>query len=229
MKEYEGYGTAFEEHRVHTFNLEAGKTYYLWGENYKTQIYSIKYTYEKEVELEEYTASVKKGSNLVKGTNYGDDVVNITVLEESVTEKNGEGIYYKSSEKATIDGTEYSGAFVGQANPTTADGGKLEEGKNIVPGLGTAYKFTVTQSTTLKIAAKFGSTNNKAYYFVTVDKDGNSSFVGGSNDIKTANTVLTFQLEPDNTYYYYVAGSKATVYDITYTYMRGKAGRTSPC
>ena len=224
LKEYEGYGNPdglFTDHRVHTFNLEAGKTYYLWGENYKAQIYSISYTYEKEAELEEYTASVKKGSNLVKGTNYGDDVVNITVLEETVSADKGEGIQYNSNDKATIDGIEYEGAFAGQDNPKTTDNKNMDGSKGIiVPEKGTAYKFTVTQSTTLKIAAKFGSSNNKAYYFVSVDKEGNSSVV--ESGTKTENTVFTFQLEPGNTYYYYVAGSKATVYDITYTYMREK-------
>ncbi len=198
-----------QDNTVFTFLLEPGNTYYYYVAGSKATVYDISYSYEKEVELEEYTASVAKGNNLAIDTNHGDEVVNITVLEE---------LTYSSKESATIDGKDYAGAFTGTNNPKYADGHK--EGG--VPASGTAYKFTVTQQTTLKIAAKFTSSNNKKYYFVTVDKDGNTSFVGGPNDIKTANTVFTFQLEPGNTYYYYVAGSKATVYDITYTYMREK-------
>ena len=160
-----------------------------------------------------YTSSVAKGSNLAVGTNHGDDVVNITVLEE---------LTYKPGESANINGKDYAGAFTGTNNP------KFENGDGSAPISGTAYKFTVTQQTTLTIAAKFGSTNNKKYYFVTVDESGNSSFVGGESDIKTENTLFTFQLEPGNTYYYYVAGSKATVYDISYTYMREKQDGLPP-
>ena len=195
------------ENMVFTFQLEPGNIYYYYVAGSKATVYDISYSYEKKVELEEYTASVAKGNDLAAGTNYGDDVVNITVLGE---------ITYKSSEKATIDEKDYVGAFVGKANP------KYENGEGSAATEGTAYKITVTHQTTLTIAAKFGSTNDKKYYFVTVDENGNTSFVGGPSDIKTENTVFTFELEPGNTYYYYVAGSKATVYDITYTYMREK-------
>ncbi len=201
------------ENTLFTFQLEPGNTYYFYVAGSKVTVYDISYSYDKEVEMEEYTASVAKGSNLAVDTNYGDEVVNITVLEE---------LTYKSGESASINGKDYAGAFTGTNNP------KLENGDGSAPVSGTAYKFTVTQQTTLTIAAKFGSTNNKKYFFVTVDENGNSSFVGGASDIKTENTLFTFQLEPGNTYYYYVAGSKATVYDISYTYMREKQNGLPP-
>lgn len=48
LEEYEGYGVLFTKHQTHTFTVEAGKTYYLWAENAKAQIYAISYTYEGE-------------------------------------------------------------------------------------------------------------------------------------------------------------------------------------
>ena len=191
-----------------TFQLKPGNTYYYYVAGSKATVYDISYSYEKEVEMEEYTASIPK-TNLAAGTNYGDDVVDITVLGD---------ITYKTVDSVTIGDKEYTGTFGGKDNPKYAEGQK--EGG--IPASGTAYKFTVTQEATLNIVAQFKSDNTKKYYFVTVDESGTSSFVGGDDDVKKENTVFTFKLEPGNTYYYYVAGSKATVYDITYTYMREK-------
>lgn len=206
LKEYEGYGTEFTAHKTHTFNLEEGKTYYLWTENVKGQIYDITYTYEKDAEppvmiTREETVNVLEGLN--KGTDYGKSgVIEITVSHNM---KNPGGKTYiqayKDDDSSTINGKlELNDDGTVKTKEGLIEVRALEEGCTI----------------TFDIKAASG----KIVHFYHVEGTGlvEDSLTG----VDAADAPYTFDLEKDVTYYFYVAGSKMSLEGLSYTYQEEK-------
>ena len=151
--------------------------------------------FSSKAQAKTVTASIDLSKGLKAGTVYGDEsIVKLEVLADMPV-KEGSG--------ATVEGVKYD-AFIQQpsANP--------KPDKGAVPTGGAAFKMTAVTDSKITFVTKAAS--NKTMYFVeasaseqTISEDA----TGGSH---------TYSMTAGKTYYFYVSGSKAAVYGITYSY-----------
>ncbi len=142
---------------------------------------------------------VDLSNGLKAGTEYGDDILTFTVLEDMA----------KKSGSITVDGKNYTGGVQGSNNPKNADDKNISA-TVLIPTKGSAFKINALKDA--KITFILGKADNKTYYFV---KDN-----GGSGELLKSGAVPTgaydLDLEQGNTYYFCVAGSKIYTYDISW-------------
>ena len=142
------------------------------------------------------TASIDLSKGLKAGTVYGDEsIVKLEVLADMPV-KEGSG--------ATVEDVKYD-AFIQQptANPKPNNGA--------VPTEGAAFKMTAVTDSKITFVTKAAS--GKKMYFVESSQKPEEAIcedaTGGSH---------TYSMTAGKTYYFYVSGSKAAVYGITYSY-----------
>ena len=141
------------------------------------------------------TASIDLSKGLKAGTVYGDEsIVKLEVLIDMPV-KEGSG--------ATVEGVKYD-AFIQQpsANPKPNNGA--------VPTEGAAFKMTAVTDSKITFVTKAAS--GKKMYFV----EASASEQTISEDATEGSH--TYSMTAGKTYYFYVSGSKACVYGITYSY-----------
>ena len=151
--------------------------------------------FSSKAQAKTVTASIDLSKGLKAGTVYGDEsIVKLEVLVDMPV-KEGSG--------ATVEGVKYD-AFIQQpsANPKPNNGA--------VPTEGAAFKMTAVTDSKITFVTKAAS--GKKMYFVeasaseqTISEDA----TGGSH---------TYSMTAGKTYYFYVSGSKACVYGISYSY-----------
>lgn len=166
-------------------------------------------------------ASSKKFSstsdNLTAGTPYGDNILKFSVLEN---------MSYKTNSASSYKGTSYAGPVVGTTNPyvgisDTPDEKGEYKGINPsdtdgwIPDRGAAFKIeTILPSTITFVIAKAGTeTSRKTYYFIKDDGSKGEKLDSGLVPLD-ATSECTIDLDAGQTYYFYVAGSKVSVYEI---------------
>ena len=141
------------------------------------------------------TASIDLSKGLTAGTVYGDEsIVKLEVLADMPV-KEGSG--------ATVEGVKYD-AFIQQpkANPKPNNGA--------VPTEGAAFKMTAVTDSKITFVTKAAS--GKKMYFVEAsasEQTISEEATEGSH---------TYSMSSGKTYYFYVSGSKACVYGISYSY-----------
>ena len=141
------------------------------------------------------TASIDLSKGLKAGTVYGDEsIVKLEVLADMPV-KEGSG--------ATVEGVKYD-AFIQQptANPKPNNGA--------VPTEGAAFKMTAVTDSKITFVTKAAS--GKKMYFV----EASASEQTISEDATEGSH--TYSMTAGKTYYFYVSGSKACVYGISYSY-----------
>ena len=141
------------------------------------------------------TASIDLSKGLKAGTVYGDEsIVKLEVLIDMPV-KEGSG--------ATVEGVKYD-AFIQQpkVNPKPNNGA--------VPTEGAAFKMTAVADSKITFVTKAAS--GKKMYFV----EASASEQTISEDATEGSH--TYSMTAGKTYYFYVSGSKACVYGISYSY-----------
>ena len=141
------------------------------------------------------TASIDLSKGLKAGTVYGDEsIVKLEVLIDMPV-KEGSG--------ATVEGVKYD-AFIQQpkVNPKPNNGA--------VPTEGAAFKMTAVTDSKITFVTKAAS--GKKMYFV----EASASEQTISEDATEGSH--TYSMTAGKTYYFYVSGSKACVYGISYSY-----------
>ncbi len=142
------------------------------------------------------TASIDLSKGLKAGTVYGDEsIVKLEVLADMPV-KEGSG--------ATVEGVKYD-AFIQQptANPKPNNGA--------VPTEGAAFKMTAVTDSKITFVTKAAS--GKKMYFVESSQKPEEAIC---EDATVGSH--TYSMTAGKTYYFYVSGSKACVYGITYSY-----------
>ena len=151
--------------------------------------------FSSKAQAKTVTASIDLSKGLKAGTVYGDEsIVKLEVLADMPV-KEGSG--------ATVEGVKYD-AFIQQpsANP--------KPDKGAVPTGGAAFKMTAVTDSKITFVTKAAS--NKTMYFV----EASASEQTISEDATEGSH--TYSMTAGKTYYFYVSGSKAAVYGITYSY-----------
>lgn len=142
------------------------------------------------------TNSVDLSEGLKKGQTYGNtNVCGVEVLADM-------GVKDLKSSPAKVDGVEYTCAVQGSSNVTLADG---------IPTDGAAFKLTPKVDSSVTFVLK--KADNKAYHFVEA--------TGEEAEVTAATTPtgsLKFNMKAGKTYYFYLSGSKAYVYDILFSH-----------
>ena len=159
----------------------------------ETETSEIETTEESGDNMAEATGSVDISKGLKKDTKYGDDIVTFTVLCD---------LPYNSENSYITGGTD--------DNPRSEDG-KNVSSTNLIPATGTAFKIVAVKDA--KITFTLVKAETKYYFFV---RDNG----GAGEQIKSAKVLkdddYTFDMLKGNTYYFYVAGSKARVKGISW-------------
>ena len=151
--------------------------------------------FSSKAQAKTVTASIDLSKGLKAGTVYGDDsIVKLEVLADMPV-KEGSG--------ATVEGVKYD-AFIQQptANPKPNNGA--------VPTEGAAFKMTAVTDSKITFVTKAAS--GKKMYFV----EASASEQTISEDATEGSH--TYSMTAGKTYYFYVSGSKACVYGISYSY-----------
>ena len=151
--------------------------------------------FSSKAQAKTVTASIDISKGLEAGKVYGDDsIVKLEVLVDMPV-KEGSG--------ATVEGVKYD-AFIQQpsANPKPNNGA--------VPTEGAAFKMTAVTDSKITFVTKAAS--GKKMYFV----EASASEQTISEDATEGSH--TYSMTAGKTYYFYVSGSKACVYGITYSY-----------
>ena len=151
--------------------------------------------FSSKAQAKTVTASIDLSKGLKAGTVYGDEsIVKLEVLVDMPV-KEGSG--------ATVEGVKYD-AFIQQpsANPKPNNGA--------VPTEGAAFKMTAVTDSKITFVTKAAS--GKKMYFV----EASASEQTISEDATEGSH--TYSMTAGKTYYFYVSGSKACVYGITYSY-----------
>ena len=151
--------------------------------------------FSSKAQAKTVTASIDLFKGLKAGTVYGDEsIVKLEVLVDMPV-KEGSG--------ATVEGVKYD-AFIQQpsANPKPNNGA--------VPTEGAAFKMTAVTDSKITFVTKAAS--GKKMYFV----EASASEQTISEDATEGSH--TYSMTAGKTYYFYVSGSKACVYGITYSY-----------
>ncbi len=142
------------------------------------------------------TASIDLSKGLKAGTVYGDEsIVKLEVLIDMPV-KEGSG--------ATVEGVKYD-AFIQQpkANPKPNNGA--------VPTEGAAFKMTAVTDSKITFVTKAAS--GKKMYFVESSQKPEEAICEEATEGSH-----TYSMSAGKTYYFYVSGSKACVYGISYSY-----------
>ena len=142
------------------------------------------------------TASIDLSKGLTAGTVYGDEsIVKLEVLADMPV-KEGSG--------ATVEGVKYD-AFIQQpkANPKPNNGA--------VPTEGAAFKMTAVADSKITFVTKAAS--GKKMYFVESSQKPEEAICEEATEGSH-----TYSMSAGKTYYFYVSGSKACVYGISYSY-----------
>ena len=151
--------------------------------------------FSSKAQAKTVTASIDISKGLEAGKVYGDDsIVKLEVLADMPV-KEGSG--------ATVEGVKYD-AFIQQpkANPKPNNGA--------VPTEGAAFKMTAVTDSKITFVTKAAS--GKTMYFVEAsasEQTISEEATEGSH---------TYSMSAGKTYYFYVSGSKACVYGISYSY-----------
>ena len=151
--------------------------------------------FSSKAQAKTVTASIDISKGLEAGKVYGDDsIVKLEVLADMPV-KEGSG--------ATVEGVKYD-AFIQQpkANPKPNNGA--------VPTEGAAFKMTAVTDSKITFVTKAAS--GKTMYFVEAsasEQTISEEATEGSH---------TYSMTAGKTYYFYVSGSKACVYGISYSY-----------
>ena len=151
--------------------------------------------FSSKAQAKTVTASIDISKGLEAGKVYGDDsIVKLEVLVDMPV-KEGSG--------ATVEGVKYD-SFIQQpsANPKPNNGA--------VPTEGAAFKMTAVTDSKITFVTKAAS--GKKMYFV----EASASEQTISEDATEGSH--TYSMTAGKTYYFYVSGSKACVYGITYSY-----------
>ena len=151
--------------------------------------------FSSKAQAKTVTASIDISKGLEAGKVYGDDsIVKLEVLADMPV-KEGSG--------ATVEGVKYD-AFIQQpkANPKPNNGA--------VPTEGAAFKMTAVTDSKITFVTKAAS--GKTMYFV----EASASEQTISEDATEGSH--TYSMTAGKTYYFYVSGSKACVYGISYSY-----------
>ena len=148
------------------------------------------------VQVTKHIDAVQSDDGLKTGTKYGDEKeVSFEVLGD-MPQKNPAG--------DEVEGTTYTKAVQGSSN-ASPKGGQI-------PTSGAAVKITAAINAKVSFVLKDAA---KTYHFVQ-DKSGSAT------DLKTGSSVpkgtMSFDVEQDGVYYFYLDGSKAYIYDISYSY-----------
>ena len=176
-------------HRVLAFVMAALMVVGIMPFSMLTGIFSSK------AQAKTVTASIDISKGLEAGKVYGDDsIVKLEVLADMPV-KEGSG--------ATVEGVKYD-AFIQQpkANPKPNNGA--------VPTEGAAFKMTAVTDSKITFVTKAAS--GKKMYFV----EASASEQTISEDATEGSH--TYSMTAGKTYYFYVSGSKACVYGISYSY-----------
>ena len=176
-------------HRVLAFVMAALMVIGIMPFSMLTGIFSSK------AQAKTVTASIDISKGLEAGKVYGDDsIVKLEVLADMPV-KEGSG--------ATVEGVKYD-AFIQQpkANPKPNNGA--------VPTEGAAFKMTAVTDSKITFVTKAAS--GKKMYFV----EASASEQTISEDATEGSH--TYSMTAGKTYYFYVSGSKACVYGISYSY-----------
>ena len=151
--------------------------------------------FSSKAQAKTVTASIDISKGLEAGKVYGDDsIVKLEVLADMPV-KEGSG--------ATVEGVKYD-AFIQQpkANPKPNNGA--------VPTEGAAFKMTAVTDSKITFVTK--AATGKKMYFV----EASASEQTISEDATEGSH--TYSMTAGKTYYFYVSGSKACVYGISYSY-----------
>ena len=176
-------------HRVLAFVMAALMVVGIMPFSMLTGIFSSK------AQAKTVTASIDISKGLEAGKVYGDDsIVKLEVLIDMPV-KEGSG--------ATVEGVKYD-AFIQQpkVNPKPNNGA--------VPTEGAAFKMTAVADSKITFVTKAAS--GKKMYFV----EASASEQTISEDATEGSH--TYSMTAGKTYYFYVSGSKACVYGISYSY-----------
>lgn len=175
----------------HEYDVEAGKTYYLYGLGTKVNMYGLGLKYDKEVDL-------SKG--LVQDKDYG----GISVWDDMPVKITGEAVTF--TDEMTGEVYSYDTFIQGSVNPTVV--GSLPES-------GAVVKVSPVADGTFRIAFRLGK--NKQFYFV--HKETGKVVKEIKNTTTTdRNLCYTFDVEAGNTYYAYGVGTKIPVAAMEMTY-----------
>ena len=151
--------------------------------------------FSSKAQAKTVTASIDLSKGLKAGTVYGDEsIVKLEVLVDMPV-KEGSG--------ATVEGVKYD-AFIQQpsANPKPNNGA--------VPTEGAAFKMTAVTDSKITFVTKAAS--GKKMYFVEASASEQTIIEDATEGSHT------YSMTAGKTYYFYVSGSKACVYGITYSY-----------
>ena len=188
---------------------------------------TVEETSEVEVteEVVDNQASSKKFSstsdNLKAGTKYGDAILEYYVLEEMV---------YKTS-SGSFNGTSYKGVVAGTTNPyvgisdTPDEKGEYKgiapsDTTGWIPDRGAVFKIKAIKPSTITFVVAKAASTGKYYRFVKEEKDEETGEIVGkllnpNKEVPTSGTsACTQDLDAGETYYFYVSGSKVSVYEI---------------
>ena len=152
--------------------------------------------FSSKAQAKTVTASIDLSKGLKAGTVYGDDsIVKLEVLADMPV-KEGSG--------ATVEGVKYD-AFIQQpkANPKPNNGA--------VPTEGAAFKMTAVTDSKITFVTKAAS--GKKMYFVESSQKPEEAICEEATEGSH-----TYSMSAGKTYYFYVSGSKACVYGISYSY-----------
>ncbi len=178
------------------FDVEAGKTYYFYLDGSKVQVYGISYSYEKASDFESYDYTVTE-DGLKAGQTYGDEnIANITV---------GEDMPGKTCSDE-VNGVTYSFFAQGANNP--------KDNKGAIPTSGSYVKIDAVADGRITFIVKKADT--KQYHFVEESSLTDVNYKGddGNYVLTVTDNEYKFDVEAGKTYYFYLDGSKVSIYGI---------------
>ena len=150
------------------------------------------------ITVKESVAAVQSDEGLKAGQKYGNESKVVIEVLADMVQKNPSG--------DEVDGTTYTKAVQGGTN-VSCNGGEI-------PTNGAAFKITAVEDSKISFVIKKAS--GKAWYFVK--KNGESAVVVNQGTGIEASCTMTFTMEKNGEYYFYLKGSKPYVYDISYSY-----------
>ena len=177
---------------------------------------------EENVDNQASSATLSKG--LKVGTNYGDSILNLSVLTD---------MDYNSSDSSRdeITNSVYTGCVVAPNannvnNNPKVNGTNPSDTVGWIPTEGAAFKIETTKASKISFVIK-KNTSDKFYYFVKDNgqKGEQLNPTDGTNKVPTYDSSdknakkaysYTFDMDAGETYYFYVSGSRVSVYAITW-------------
>ncbi len=163
---------------------------------------------ESATEVDNNTATdsrncVTLSDGLKAGTKYGDEILTFRVLQDMLY----------NTDEITVDEITYSGYVMGDSVPKVGGQfGDIAGEECFIPDYGSAFQIEATKAA--KITFMLGFPMGRDYYF-TKDDHTVMGEILESNLLNKIGT-HTFNLDPGNTYYFFVKNSKPQVYDISW-------------